>query len=95
MNGGRQGLMDDAAELGVELPDSLVSSADFAIFPENVEAVSMFDRMATQWRIGFNGRLGLDYSALPFLLTIYPVNDPRQLFEDLQVMEVAVLQEQS
>jgi hypothetical protein len=42
-----------------------------------------------------NGRLGLDYSCLPFLLSLYPVDDQRQLFEDLQVMELTILQEQS
>ena len=68
-------------------------SSDFAIFPENVDAVAMFCRMGTQWRIGVNGRAGLDLSILPWLLTLYPADEPRQLLEDLQVMERVVLTE--
>lgn len=68
-------------------------SSDFAIFPENVDAVAMFCRMGTQWRIGMNGRAGLDLSILPWLLSLYPADNPRQMFEDLQVMEQVVLEE--
>lgn len=68
-------------------------ASDFAIFPENVDAVAMFCRMGTQWRIGTNGRAGLDLSILPWLLSLYPADDPRQMFEDLQLMEQVVLTE--
>lgn len=69
------------------------ASKDFAVLPENVDAVAMFCRMGTQWRTGMNGREGLDLNLLPWLLTLYPADDPRQLFEDLQVMELTVLEE--
>jgi len=83
--------MDEAAAVfGLTVPQQ---SSDFAIFPENVDAVAMFCRMGTQWRIGVNGRAGLDLSILPWLLSLYPADNPRQMFEDLQVMEQVVLQE--
>lgn len=55
----------------------------------------MFCRMTTQWRMGMNGRLGLDYRVLEWLLSLYSVADARALLEDLQVMEYTILQEQS
>ena len=83
--------MDEAAAVfGLTVPEQ---SSDFAIFPENVDAVAMFCRMGTQWRIGMNGRAGLDLNLLPWLLSLYPADDPRQLLEDLQVMERVVLTE--
>jgi hypothetical protein len=83
--------MDEAAAVfGLTVPQQ---SSDFAIFPENVDAVAMFCRMGTQWRIGMNGRAGLDLSILPWLLSLYPADNPRQMFEDLQVMEQVVLEE--
>jgi hypothetical protein len=52
----------------------------------------MFLRMETQWRIGFGGREGLDYGVLEWLFKLYPEDDQRQLFEDLRVMEAAILE---
>jgi len=73
----------------------LLAPAQFAVFPENQAAVEMFCRMATQWRVGMNGRMGLDYRVLEWLLSLYPVADACALLEDLQVMEYTILQEQS
>jgi len=39
-----------------------------------------------------NGRFGLDYSVLAWLFTLYPTDDLRLLFEDLQIMEFAALE---
>jgi hypothetical protein len=51
----------------------------------------MFLRCQTQWRVGVNGVLGLDYGPVAWLFKLYSVEDPRSLLEDLQVMEDAVL----
>jgi hypothetical protein len=76
----------------VDLPADVLAQQCCEVWPENWEAMLMFGRIATQWRIGPNGRTGLDYTALSWLLSLYPVPDPRQLFEDLQVMEAAILE---
>ena len=76
---------------GITSPEPV--SKDFAVLPENIDAVAMFCRMGTQWRVGMNGREGLDLSLLPWFLTLYPSDGPRQLLEDLQVMERTVLEE--
>jgi hypothetical protein len=37
------------------------------------------------------GVCGLDYSVLPWFFSMYKVEDPRQLLEDMQVMEIEAL----
>lgn len=61
------------------------------MFPENWEAVAMWNRACTQWRIGMAGAIGLDYNVLQWLFTLYDVENPKELLEDLQVMEGAYL----
>ena len=82
---------DDAAVLGVILPEDTASSGDFEVWPENWPVLQMWCRVQTQWRASMSGALGLDYSVLPWLFKMYEVEDPRTLLEDLQVMEGTVL----
>ena len=51
----------------------------------------MFLRLQTQWRVGMNGLVGLDYGAVEWVFRLYSVTEPASLLEDLQVMEAAVL----
>jgi hypothetical protein len=51
----------------------------------------MFLRLQTQWRVGMNGLIGLDYQAAEWLFRLYVAKEPASLLEDLQVMEAAVL----
>jgi hypothetical protein len=51
----------------------------------------MFLRLQTQWRVGINGPVGLDYQAANWLFRLYAVAEPVSLLEDLQVIEAAVL----
>jgi len=58
--------------------------------PDNWPAVLMFLRVESQWRTTSSGVMGLDYNVLlgpGALLDLYGVNEPRQVFEDLQVIE--------
>lgn len=60
-------------------------------WPENAEAVALFNRVQTQWRVGFAGRDSLDYAA------VYPLLDRMDLtreawdwlLDDIRVMEAA------
>lgn len=67
---------------------------DFEVWEENWPAVEMFLRLQTQWRI-IGGMavayMGLDYQAVAWMFSLYNVEQPRQLLEDLQVMEAAAL----
>lgn len=51
----------------------------------------MWTRVCTQWRTAMNGAIGLDYSIFPWLFNMYEVNNKKEMFEELQVMERAFL----
>jgi hypothetical protein len=59
---------------------------------DNWPAVVMWSRIQTQWRVSMGGPIGLDYSALSWMLSLYPSDNPQLLVEDLQVMEAAALE---
>jgi hypothetical protein len=82
---------DDAAVLGVTMPDEPEIADVFEVWEENWEAVEMFLRLQTQWRVGMSGPVGLDYVAAEWLFRLYAIAEPASLLEDLQVMEAAAL----
>lgn len=59
-----------------------------------MNGVNAFIAMATQWRAGYSGFYGLDYSALPAVLELVgvPAKDRAAAFDDLRVMEDAALE---
>jgi hypothetical protein len=66
----------------------------FEVWPENWEAVTAFQRLATQWviEVGMGGAiyLGLNYASVRSVLDWLSA-DPRDLFERLQLMELVAL----
>ena len=82
---------DDAAAFGVALPEE-PQSQDFEVWQENWEVVVVFMRCQTQWRTTMSGLLGLDYTAVAWVLKLYEIEDQRSMLEDLQVMEAAAMQ---
>jgi hypothetical protein len=79
----------DAAALGIVMPEP--EPEHFEVWEENWTVVQMFLRCQTQWRTTMNGVLGLDYGAVAWLFKMYAVKDPRELLEDLQIMEAAAM----
>ena len=66
------------------------------VWEENWETVLMFLRMQTQWSMSFGGVVGLKYEVLlgaGGLFDIYNVENRREMFEDLKIMESAALTE--
>lgn len=63
------------------------------IWPDNVLPLRVFQAMGTQWRMGFNGPIGLDYNVLPGVIERIgvPKKERNQVFDDVQVMERAAL----
>lgn len=56
----------------------------------------MFLRMQTQWNVTMGGHVGLKYEVLlgaSGLMSLYDVENPREMLEELQVMEAAALSE--
>ena len=64
---------------------------DFAVWEENVEVVTMFLRLQTQWHLVQGGFVGLNYQSAEFLFKIYSVANPAEMMMDLQTMELAAL----
>lgn len=70
---------------------------DFAeeaeVWPDNWRAWCYFERLVTQWRVGMNGRTGLDYTAVYGLLDRLGLSDADwwKTFDDIQHMEIAAL----
>ena len=56
----------------------------------------MFLRMQTQWNVTMGGYVGLKYEVLlgaSGLMSLYDVENPREMLEGLRVMEAAALLE--
>ena len=59
------------------------------VYPENIQALQVFQAMWTQWHSGMGGREGLRYEALPVIEDRLGVKkkEKADLFWALQVME--------
>lgn len=76
-----------------DVRDRLLSEPElFEVFEENWPAVEIFLRLATQWRLGaMGGVFGLDYAAVEAVLRMLRTDNPREIFDSIQVMEYAAL----
>ena len=88
MNGGVEDKShDDAAVLGiVGLPEKKIEK-DFEVWEEHWMSVEIFFRMLTQWRTTMGGVIGFDYNVLQMLFEMYDIDNRKEIFEDIQVME--------
>lgn len=78
--------------MGLVLPEASATSEHCEVLEENWASLEMFLKVQTQWRVGMNGPIGLDYSAVAWVLRLFSEeSDHRILLEDLQTMESAVL----
>lgn len=70
----------------------LAQQEDFEVWEENVPALEVFVRLATQWKIGaMGGFLGLDYSAVEATLRMLRIENTAEVFDSIQAMELAAL----
>ena len=63
----------------------------FEVWEENWDAVSVFSRCQTQWRVSMSGLVGLDYTVVAWMLKLFEVEDHRLVLEQIQVIEAIVL----
>ena len=63
---------------------------DFYVYLENWEAVMMFLKVQTQWRVGMSGIIGLDYTSVIEMIKLY-TDKPIDLMESIQVIEASIL----
>jgi len=63
------------------------------VFQDCWQAVALFSKLLTQWRVGVAGRVGLDYNVMfRFMDRMTLTHDEfDQLVEDIGTMEAAVL----
>ena len=73
--------------------DDFAGEAEFAVWPDNWLALSVFLDMDTQWRVGAVGPTGLDYSALEPVMRLQGVRkrDRQDVFAAVRVMEAEAL----
>ncbi len=64
---------------------------DFAVWPENWDAVQAFLAVQTQWATGFSGPTGLDYSRVRAGWELAGIAVTPELFHQLRIMELTVL----
>jgi len=93
-------LADELAEFGA--PDSIRAQLverqrqqrEFGVLPENWDACQLFQRLATQWRVGMAGPVGLDYNTAFGLMDRRGYDYPRQdeLLDQLRLIERGALQ---
>lgn len=74
----------------LELPEP-EPEKPFEVWEENWETLNLFFQLQTQWRVGFSGATGLDYSSIPFLFDLYGVQNRVEVFEGIQACEVELL----
>ena len=65
---------------------------DFPVWDDNWQVVDLFLKLQTQWVVTMGGVVGLNYGSVDFCLKIYGIEDKREIFEGLRVMEMAALQ---
>ena len=62
------------------------------MIPSAWSAVCLFLKVQTQWRISTGAIVGLDYSAVRWIFELFEVDEPRQLLDDLQIIEATVIE---
>jgi hypothetical protein len=76
--------------------EELAAMNEIEIWPDNFDAYRLFEAMRTQWRIGFGGPTGLDYSVLKSVAELIGLAGSdggmdQELFAKVRHMEFAVL----
>lgn len=53
--------------------------------------MNLFLRLQSQWVVNMGGVTGLNYQSAQIVIKMYGIENEKQAFEDLQVMEYAAL----
>lgn len=51
----------------------------------------MFLASQTQWRVGMAGRTGLDYAGVQAVMAMHGIDDTRDAFQRIQIMELELM----
>lgn len=83
-----------ALGFGDEIAESMLAETDIEIWPENWQAVMVFEALSTQWNLGMGGPIGLRYESLPTVLRAYGVSaaDRPAVFQQVRLLERSALE---
>jgi hypothetical protein len=75
------------------LPSDVSEQYAVELWPDTEEAILLFCRFRTQWRMGFAGPVSLDYAALEPVMRLCGIQRRQwaALFDDIRVMERTTL----
>lgn len=57
------------------------------IFPENIDAVNVFSKCSTQWRVSNGFFIGLDYGAVISYMKITGIKNKNTVIEKVRILE--------
>lgn len=85
----------EAAALGFTAEDYADPRSNVEVWPENWRYVKLFDALSTQWRGGFSGPTGLDYSVLKDTMELmgFERSEFNETFDVVRLMEAEALDE--
>jgi len=79
----------EAAELGLVVEDYVEPEVE--VWAENWEAIQLFIRFNTQWRVGPHGPHALDYAVIQQDIAHLPSQERAELMAGMRVIEQAAL----
>lgn len=92
-DGDDSAFLEDAEFYNITIEEAPQGRPDYEVWEEHWDALLLFIRAQTQWRLNGNGGVtGLDYAGVLALLPLYPVDDPARVFDDLRVMEARAVE---
>ena len=62
------------------------------LWAENLHIAELWAALQTQWRVGFGGPIGLDYTAASTVMTLHNIDNQREALHGLRLMEAEALQ---
>ena len=77
----------EAALFGLKLSE--IPPEEIEVWDVNWDSFNLFAALATQWRTGMGGAIGLDYNCIPVVASLlgYKKKHTQEMFSDIMVME--------
>lgn len=84
--------MEELEKFGLR-PEDVEMDPEILVWPDNWDAVLLFQRLSTQWSHGFNGPTGLNYNVIQRVARMLEmkVDSWPELFGQIQTLEHAAL----
>ena len=89
------GPSDDELKAVGLLREDVTDTSDFQVWPENWTPFQVFSQLSTQWRVGYSGPTGLDYTAVEWVMSLMKVKKKREVFRAIRIMESSALSQMS